>query len=183
METEAVLAEALERPTDLDSPARRKFFGALLAGAGAASAALLAPALVRLGLAPLVLPRGSDPLGIDIGQASDFADTASGAAGPREVVVQQRLVDGYMTTVRKLRVTVVRDAASPSRLAALSTSCTHLGCGVTWDAEKSCFLCPCHGGAYGPEGSVLSGPPPRALDRFAVKVDGGRLRVYTYAQA
>ena len=69
------------------------------------------------------------------------------------------------------------DFAATAGLAALSTTCTHLGCGVAWSAERKAFLCPCHGGAYGEDGAVVAGPPPRSLERLTVAVDGSRLRV------
>jgi Rieske Fe-S protein len=37
------------------------------------------------------------------------------------------------------------------------------------------FNCPCHGGAYDPEGNRTAGPPVRALDRYAFKIVDGRL--------
>jgi Rieske Fe-S protein len=37
------------------------------------------------------------------------------------------------------------------------------------------FNCPCHGGAYDPEGNRTAGPPVRALDRYAFKITNGRL--------
>ncbi|MDQ3823174.1 MAG: Rieske 2Fe-2S domain-containing protein [Actinomycetota bacterium] len=37
------------------------------------------------------------------------------------------------------------------------------------------FNCPCHGGAYNPEGNRTAGPPVRALDRYAFKIVDGRL--------
>jgi menaquinol-cytochrome c reductase iron-sulfur subunit len=37
------------------------------------------------------------------------------------------------------------------------------------------FNCPCHGGAYDPEGNRTAGPPVRALDRYAFKIKDGRL--------
>jgi Rieske Fe-S protein len=37
------------------------------------------------------------------------------------------------------------------------------------------FNCPCHGGAYDPEGNRTAGPPVRALDRYAFKIADGRL--------
>jgi Rieske Fe-S protein len=64
-----------------------------------------------------------------------------------------------------------------SGLAALATTCSHLGCGVSWDHARKAFLCPCHGGVYGPDGAVLAGPPPRPLLRLPLVVDGGRVRL------
>ncbi len=58
---------------------------------------------------------------------------------------------------------------------AMSNICTHLGCRVRWIAEQERFFCPCHNGVFGKDGSVISGPPPRPLDRFETKVDNGVL--------
>ena len=93
------------------------------------------------------------------------------------MVFQERVLDGYMERVLERRLALVRDPGAASGLSALSTTCTHLGCGVSWSDEKKAFLCPCHGGVYAEDGAVLSGPPPRPLERLAVYVDGGRLRV------
>jgi len=59
----------------------------------------------------------------------------------------------------------------------MSNICTHLGCRVRWIAEKEGFFCPCHNGVFSKEGSVVSGPPPRPLDRFESKVEDGVLFV------
>ena len=53
--------------------------------------------------------------------------------------------------------------------------CTHLGCPYRWDADKKVFLCPCHNGVFGVDGQVISGPPPRPLNRYAAKVTGDRV--------
>ena len=54
---------------------------------------------------------------------------------------------------------------------ALSATCSHLGCGVVWDATSSQFRCPCHGGVYDREGRVVAGPPPAPLTRVNVRVN------------
>ncbi len=59
----------------------------------------------------------------------------------------------------------------------LSVYCTHLGCPVTWFSEAGLFMCPCHGGAYYDDGSRASGPPPRGLYEYSVRVDKGKLLV------
>ncbi len=58
---------------------------------------------------------------------------------------------------------------------AMSNVCSHLGCRVRWIAEQQSFFCPCHNGVFDKEGNVVSGPPPRPLDRFQVKVEGEQL--------
>ncbi|MGB8991992.1 MAG: ubiquinol-cytochrome c reductase iron-sulfur subunit [Desulfobaccales bacterium] len=55
---------------------------------------------------------------------------------------------------------------------ALSRVCTHLGCLVNYHKERQIFICPCHAGIYDLEGNVISGPPPRPLEKFTVQVKG-----------
>jgi nitrite reductase/ring-hydroxylating ferredoxin subunit len=55
-------------------------------------------------------------------------------------------------------------------LIAIWNRCAHLGCPVAYSAGGDNYSCPCHGGAYDSLGIVVGGPPPRPLDRLAVKV-------------
>ena len=59
----------------------------------------------------------------------------------------------------------------------MSNICTHLGCRVRWIPDQDGFFCPCHNGVFAKDGSVVSGPPPRPLDRFESKVEDGVLFV------
>ena len=65
---------------------------------------------------------------------------------------------------------VVRTAEGEIR--AFSAVCTHLDCTVQFKADTSELWCPCHNGIYDLGGNVVSGPPPRALERFVVKMRG-----------
>lgn len=56
-------------------------------------------------------------------------------------------------------------------LKAISTTCTHLGCKAYWEPDNDRFFCPCHDGVFDINGNVVSGPPPRPLDRYEVEVD------------
>jgi cytochrome b6-f complex iron-sulfur subunit len=60
---------------------------------------------------------------------------------------------------------------------ALSGICTHLGCTVQWHPEEKKFICPCHQGIYDFNGNVLSGPPPRPLEKRPVKLRDGQVFV------
>lgn len=53
---------------------------------------------------------------------------------------------------------------------AIWNRCAHLGCPVAYSQGGDVYACPCHGGAYDSLGLVTSGPPPRPLDRFDVKI-------------
>lgn len=58
---------------------------------------------------------------------------------------------------------------SKAGFAAFSLVCSHLGCLVTWAGEKNEFVCPCHGAKFDAEGRVISGPPPKGLERLTVE--------------
>jgi menaquinol-cytochrome c reductase iron-sulfur subunit len=60
---------------------------------------------------------------------------------------------------------------------ALSNICTHLGCRVRWIEDQSEFFCPCHNAIFDKTGNVVSGPPPRSLDRLTIKVENEQLLV------
>jgi len=60
---------------------------------------------------------------------------------------------------------------------AMSNICTHLGCRVRWLNDRQQFLSPCHNGVFDKQGSVVSGPPPRPLDRYEVKVEDDQLYI------
>jgi Rieske Fe-S protein len=68
------------------------------------------------------------------------------------------------------------DAAGELR--AFSAVCTHLGCIIKWQPEAhSVWFCPCHKGTYDRNGHVVSGPPPRPLQRYEVAIRKGKVYV------
>jgi cytochrome b6-f complex iron-sulfur subunit len=61
---------------------------------------------------------------------------------------------------------------------ALRTVCTHLGCLTVWEPAQRRFKCPCHGSAFGADGTNLEGPAPRPLERYAIRLaEDGQLEV------
>ena len=59
---------------------------------------------------------------------------------------------------------------------ALSSTCPHLGCQVDWQPHQDRFFCPCHNGAFTPEGEAIEGPPAAAgqsLPRYPLQIENG----------
>lgn len=52
---------------------------------------------------------------------------------------------------------------------ALYNVCPHLGCLYGWQEVTNRFECPCHGSKYQKDGTYISGPAPRSLDRFVIR--------------
>jgi glycine/D-amino acid oxidase-like deaminating enzyme/nitrite reductase/ring-hydroxylating ferredoxin subunit len=50
-------------------------------------------------------------------------------------------------------------------LVAVSRTCTHLGCQVSWNPAERSWDCPCHGSRFSPDGDVLHGPAVHRLER------------------
>ena len=92
---------------------------------------------------------------------------------------------GSVTSFPEARLYISR---VESGFLALSRKCTHLGCVVPWQkdepsldkiASQGRFNCPCHGGMFDRYGQVVAGPPPRPLDIYAIKIEGGKILVDT----
>jgi cytochrome b6-f complex iron-sulfur subunit len=67
-----------------------------------------------------------------------------------------------------------------SRIFALRTACTHLGCITLWQESQQRFRCPCHGSAFTKDGINVEGPAPRPLERCAIRIaDDGRIEIDT----
>jgi cytochrome b6-f complex iron-sulfur subunit len=81
------------------------------------------------------------------------------------------------------RVFVFRD--TQGYFYAISANCTHLGCTANWKAEgvpgheEGVIACPCHGSIFSKTGNVITGPAPRAMDRFRMYIEDNKLFVDT----
>ena len=62
---------------------------------------------------------------------------------------------------------------------AFSNICTHLGCPVRWLGSADLFMCPCHGGVFYANGQVASGPPPKPLNRYPVRIHNNDVQILT----
>ncbi len=67
----------------------------------------------------------------------------------------------------------------PQEFIAFSINCTHLGCPVRWLPRADLFMCPCHGGVFYKDGTVASGPPPKPLVNYPVRIQDGAVEILT----
>ena len=125
-------------------PMRRRDFLAWLSGVGVVGSALAAAFSTFFFMKPRVT--FGQPNRFLIGRPEDYP------AGARVAIDAKR-------------VCIVRDA---DRLAAISTTCTHLGCIVAPSATG--FQCPCHGSQFDVDGNVTGGPAPKPLAWFRVSL-------------
>lgn len=149
---------------------RRNLLGFLTGGLAAAVAGTVSAVFGRYlsGSASAQGLEGTAP--VSLGKLSDWP--AGSDPVPQTVSFLER--DGYSRETRRERVFLVRDG---SGAAVFSATCTHLGCAVAWDAGSRAFRCPCHGGVYGIDGRVVSGPPPRPLRRLPIEIRDGEVFV------
>jgi Rieske Fe-S protein len=95
--------------------------------------------------------------------------------GPLSVTIRFAHNDGYNQVVERRTVFLVK--TGEASVTALDSTCTHLGCRVSWDADAKLLRCPCHGGVYDTTGAVKAGPPPLPLIRLATRVEDGQVQV------
>ena len=107
---------------------------------------------------------------VDIGNA---ADIKPGEPLKTDFVARKR--DAWVVTEKRSSAWILTD--DKKNFTVFDPRCTHLGCPYRWDSERRQFLCPCHSAVFGPQGEVVAGPPPRPLDRYPVKIVGGRLLI------
>ncbi len=148
---------------------RRDFMG-IATGAIAAfiSASMAVPAIAYI-VGP-ALQRKKEEEWIRLGSASKVE-----LGTPTLFKVRLERQTGWIVDTREISVYVLTEDGR--NYIAMSNICTHLGCRVRWIGDEKNFFCPCHNAVFDKEGEVVTGPPPRALDRFEVKVEDDQLYV------
>ena len=180
---------------------RDKFLEASTLGLGAAIGAVVTIPPLFLALIPPFLKQGRDD--IDLGPLDNYPEgkfvIATFISRPDQGEVSERtafiryngLLENPETRKKEPSFTVV------------SNRCVHLGCPTQPNGKLeepkvvktdggdlevrliplsaiAGFSCPCHGGAYDPEGNRTAGPPVRALDRYEFSIRKGRLYLGKY---
>lgn len=97
-----------------------------------------------------------------------------GKEGPVEVADKEDIPVGEGRVV-PFKGTTAIVIHTQSGFVAFSAVCTHAGCIVQWQKDKNRIYCPCHAAVFDVEGNVVSGPPPRPLPKYRVKVQGEKI--------
>lgn len=145
---------------------RRSFLSKMAVAAGAVAAAIIVVPSIAflLGLrkAPLVWRAIGKVSDFQIGETVEvsFADATSlpwaGVTAKTAAWLRRKSEDQFL---------------------AFSINCTHLGCPVRWLPDADLFMCPCHGGVFYNDGTVASGPPPKPLNTYPVRVNNGMVEI------
>jgi menaquinol-cytochrome c reductase iron-sulfur subunit len=160
------MESGIESTREGQGQTRRGFGYAVIYGLGAVmSAALAIPAALYL-LLPPKLRKQQDWV-----EAGDVSGLKPGA--PEEMTFPRTHTDGWKQYSEKGTAWVVK--MKTGEVVAYSPICTHLGCAYHWDTGKGDFVCPCHASEFALDGTVLTGPAPRPLDRFETKIEDSRL--------
>lgn len=156
--------------SDPVSPSRRSFLTKISVAMGGLGAAIVGLPVVGVLISPVV--RRDEDAWRDVGAVSDFpiGDTISVNYLEPDALPWAGFAAESAAYVRRV---------AEQQFTAFSIYCSHTGCPVRWIPNARLFLCPCHGGVFDDNGAVTSGPPPRPLDRFPVRVRGDRVQIQT----
>ncbi|MDP4198630.1 MAG: ubiquinol-cytochrome c reductase iron-sulfur subunit [Bacteroidota bacterium] len=151
-------------------PSRRSFLRWFLGIGSVSVAGVLSVPLIRFALDPLMRTTTQTDWS-DLGPASDFAEVNV----PQKRTISITQMDGWRKVVMEKSIYVVK--GNDGVLSVFTATCPHLGCSVKWVDTNNQFKCPCHNGAFSPEGKLISGPPPRDLDTLESRLVDGHLQI------
>jgi Rieske Fe-S protein len=108
----------------------------------------------------------------DRGQWLDTGHSAGGVRPGQAVRLRVGAIEGFLV-----------NPGTGGAIYALSATCTHMGCLISWLDSAGSFLCPCHGAQYNADGTVLSGIARQPLPRLRVRASkDGRLYVWAVTE-
>ena len=120
-----------------------------------------------------------DPGRVTLKSVRDFAKEnlnvaaqyVKGYAGRGDVADEADIAPGTGAIVSRglSKIAVYRD--EQGQLHERSAVCTHLGCIVQWNPAERTWDCPCHGSRFACDGTVVTGPAVRDLDRARQTVE------------
>lgn len=76
--------------------------------------------------------------------------------------------EGKVLTIEGRKVGIYKDEFGSVH--AVSATCTHMGCDVSFNQTERSWDCPCHGARYSVDGRVLNGPADRDLEYMNIEM-------------
>ena len=104
-----------------------------------------------------------------------YIEPAPDAEGSSRVEIDRAALPpgSSKTLIYRGRPTIVVN--TPNGYIAYNAVCPHLGCVVEWEGSTQNLICPCHGGKFGTDGSVLGGPIPGPLTAVELSVSDDKI--------
>jgi len=103
--------------------------------------------------------------------------TSCGEAQPAELRLPLSQVPVGARQDLQLGGTPIELLRTEAGVEARSLLCPHMGCRVVWRDQEGEYFCPCHEGRFDPEGTVVSGPPPKPLRQIPARIEGDQIVV------
>lgn len=110
-------------------------------------------------------------------QSESLTDDTGGPSAPTDMAAAADVPVGGVIKATASGVSVMIAQPSEGQFRAFSSVCTHQGCQLNAQMEKT-MTCPCHSSVFSLEdGSPTGGPAETALAQFPVEVKEGRIWV------
>ena len=149
---------------------RRGFVKIVTSALGSIMAALVGIPVIGYFISPAAKKTSEDSW-ITLGPLENFPP-----GSPTQFNFTLTQVNGWERSSKSYGVFVLRSDSGDVEV--LSDVCTHLSCRVNWNEENQEFACPCHAAFFDRNGGVKSGPPPRPLDQYEIKLEGDQLFIH-----
>ncbi|MGP1387130.1 MAG: ubiquinol-cytochrome c reductase iron-sulfur subunit [Thainema sp.] len=112
--------------------------------------------------------------------SSDSTITGTDGEGTAVGTLAQLAQDGSILNESSANsILVIADPNADGSVVAVNPTCTHAGCAVEWDTDRTQFICPCHDSKFDTSGAVTQGPATKPLTVYSTIINGEQILVQT----
>jgi menaquinol-cytochrome c reductase iron-sulfur subunit len=149
---------------------RRSFVKIVTAALGSIMAAVAGLPMIQYFISP-ALGKSADEEWIPLGSLDNFPQDI-----PTLFNFTKVKVNGWEKSSQSYGAFVIN--RSDGEVVVFSDVCTHLSCRLGWNPDIDEFYCPCHAASFYQDGTVKTGPPPRPMDRYEIRLEEGQLFIH-----